>query len=117
MYSALITFLLILFLAVAFSLQNSEPIKIDFFSWAIEASRAVVLLTALACGVILGVFACLPAVFKKSRSLAQQHKTITQLEQTVAEQSRMLAQQHNTITQLEQTVTEQKRLPVKSDLA
>jgi uncharacterized integral membrane protein len=115
MYSALITFMLILFFAVAFSLQNSEPIKIDFFSWAIEASRAVVLLTALACGVMLGVFAYLPSFFKKSRSLAQQHKTIAKLEQTVAEQSRLIAQQHNTITKLEQTVTEQKRFPVKPD--
>jgi uncharacterized coiled-coil protein SlyX len=64
---------------------------------------------------MLGVFASLPSFFKKSRSLAQQHKTIAKLEQTVAEQSRLIAQQHNTITKLEQTVTEQKRLPVKPD--
>ncbi len=89
MYSALITFLLVLFFAVAFSLQNSEPIKIDFFSWTIEASRAVVLLTALACGVMLGVIASLPSFIKKSRLIAQQQKTIAQLERSVEEQKQL----------------------------
>ena len=87
MYSALIIFLLVLFFAVAFSLQNSEPIQIDFFSWTIEASRAVILLTALACGVMLGVIASLPSFFKKSRLIAKQQKTIAELERTIAKQT------------------------------
>ncbi len=96
MYSALITFLLVLFFAVAFSLQNSEPITINFFS-TFEASLVVVLLTALACGVILSMIASLPSFFRKSRLIAQQQKTIAKLERIVAE--------HN----------EHKQLPVNPD--
>ena len=86
MYSVLITFLLVLFFAVAFSLQNSEPIILNFFSWTFQGSLVVVLLTALACGVMLSIVASLPSFIKKSRLIAQQQKTIAQLERTVAEQ-------------------------------
>ena len=85
MYSILLTFLLVLFFAVAFSLQNSEPIIITFFSWRFQGSLVVILLTALACGVLLSVIASLPSFIKKRRIIAQQHKTIADLERTVAE--------------------------------
>ena len=89
MYSVLITFLLVLFFAVAFSLQNSEPIILNFFSWTFQGSLVVVLLTALAFGVMLSIVASLPSFIKKSRLIAQQQKTIAQLEQTVAEQKQL----------------------------
>jgi uncharacterized integral membrane protein len=97
MYSVLLIFLLILFFAVAFSLQNSEPIILNFFSWRFQGSLVVVLLTALACGVILTVIASLPSFIKKSRLISQQQKTIAKLERIVAE--------HN----------EPKQLPVNPD--
>jgi uncharacterized integral membrane protein len=85
MYSALMVLLLLLFFAVAFSLQNSEPIVLNFFAWTFQGSQAVVLLTALAVGVGLTVLASLPSYFKKSRLIAQQQKTIAALERSVAE--------------------------------
>jgi uncharacterized integral membrane protein len=85
MYSVLLIFLLILFFAVAFSLQNSEPIILNFFSWRFQGSLVVVLLTALACGVLLTVIASLPSFIKKSRLISQQQKTIAQLKRTAAE--------------------------------
>ena len=90
MYSALIIFLLVLFFAVAFSLQNSEPIILNFFSWTFQGSLVVVLLTALACGVILSIIASLPSFIKKSRLIAQQQKTIAKLERTAAEHKNKL---------------------------
>jgi uncharacterized integral membrane protein len=87
MYSVLLIFLLILFFAVAFWFQNPDwlvPIKINFFS-TFEASLVVVLLTALACGVMLSIFASLPSFIRKSRLIAQQQKTIAKLERMVAE--------------------------------
>jgi uncharacterized integral membrane protein len=86
MYAILITFLFVLFFAVAFSLQNSEPIKINFFS-TFEASLVVVVLTALVCGVILSMIESLPSFIKKSRVIAQQQKTIAKLERIVAERN------------------------------
>ncbi len=96
MYSVLLIFILLVFFAVAFWFQNSEPIKINFFS-TFDVSLVVVLLTALACGVILSIIASLPSFIRKSRLIAQQQKTITKLERMVAE--------HN----------EHKRLPVDPD--
>jgi hypothetical protein len=45
----------------------------------------VVLLTALACGVIASIIASLPSFIKKSRLIAQQKKSIAKLERIVAE--------------------------------
>ena len=85
MYSVLIAFLLFLFLAVVFSLQNAEPVIIHFFTWRFEGSLIVVLLTSLAFGVIMTVLATLPSQIKKSRLIVRQQKTIAQLERTVAD--------------------------------
>lgn len=84
MYAGLITFLFVLFFAVAFSLQNSEPIKINFFS-TFEVSLVVVLLTAFMCGVLLSLIASMPSFIRKSRLIAQQQKSIAKLERIVAE--------------------------------
>jgi uncharacterized integral membrane protein len=85
MYSALLALLLLLFFAVAFSIQNSEPIILNFFAWTFQGSRAVMLLTALALGVGLTVLASLPIYIKKIRLIAKQQKRITTLERSVAE--------------------------------
>ncbi|WP_342347742.1 LapA family protein [uncultured Nitrospira sp.] len=85
MYSALLALLLLLFFSVAFSIQNSEPIIINFFAWTFQGSRAVMLLTALALGVSLSLLASLPSYIKKSRLIAKQQKTIAALERSVAE--------------------------------
>jgi uncharacterized integral membrane protein len=89
MYSVLIAFLLLLFFAVAFSLQNSQLIIINFFAWTFQGSLIVVLLTALALGVMLSVLAALPTYVKKSRLIAQQQKTIASLERSLTELKRL----------------------------
>jgi len=88
MYAVLITFSFVLFFAVAFSLQNPEPIKINFFS-TFEVSLVVVLLTTLMCGVLLTLIASMPSFFRKSRLIAQQQKTIANLERTATEHKRL----------------------------
>lgn len=85
MYSALLALLLLLFFAVAFSIQNSEPIILNFFAWTFQGSRAVLLLTALALGVGLTVLASLPSYIKNRRLIARQKQTIATLERYVAE--------------------------------
>lgn len=58
---------------------------LNFFSWTFQGSLVVVLLTALACGVILSIIASLPSFIRKSRLITQQQKTIAKLERIVAE--------------------------------
>ena len=85
MYSILIAFLFLLFFAVAFSLQNAEPIIIHFFGWRFEGSLVIILLTALAFGVMLTVLTSLPSQIKKRRLISKQQKTIADLERRVHE--------------------------------
>ncbi len=85
MYSFLIAFLLILFFAVAFSLQNAEPIIIHFFGLRFEGSLVIILLTALAFGVVLTVLTSLPSHIKKRRLISRQQKTIADLERQIHE--------------------------------
>lgn len=85
MYSALLAFLLVLFFAVVFSIENPDPITVNFFVWTFEGSLVLVLVTALSLGVLLSVVASLPSSIKKSRLIAKQQKTITALERSVAE--------------------------------
>ena len=79
---ALIAALLIVFFAVAFSLQNASEITIHFFAWTFQGSLVIVLLTTLALGVIISLIASLPAQMKKSRMIAQQSKEIETLKQS-----------------------------------
>jgi putative membrane protein len=88
MYSALIAFLFLLFFAVAFSLQNSEPIIINFFGLTYQGSLVVILLLALGLGVVLSVLGSLPSYIKKTRLIARQQKTIATLERSIAELKR-----------------------------
>ena len=85
MYSILIAFLFILFFAVAFSLQNAEPIIIHFFGWRFEGSLVIILLSALACGVMLTVLASLPSHVRKRRLIHRQEKMIAELERKLTE--------------------------------
>lgn len=84
----LITALILVFLAVAFALQNNEPITIQFFAWTLEGSLVLVLLTTLALGIIISVLASLPSQIKKSRIIAQQQKTIDNLENSLTAHKR-----------------------------
>ena len=88
MYSALIVFLFLLFFAVAFSLQNSEPIIINFFGLTYQGSLVVVLLLALGLGVVLSILGSLPSYIKKTRLIARQQKTIATLERSIGELKR-----------------------------
>jgi len=84
----LVAALLIVFVAVAFSLQNAVPITIQFFSWTFQGSLVLVLLTTLAVGVIISLVASLPSQVKRSRLIAHHQKTIVELERQLKDQKR-----------------------------
>lgn len=82
---SLIAALIIVFLAVAFSLQNAIPITIQFFKWTFEGSLVLVLLTTLFLGVLIHLLASMPARLKKTRQIAQLQKRIAELEHALTE--------------------------------
>ena len=84
----LIAALLIVFVAVAFALQNAVPITIQFFAWTLQGSLVLVLLTTLVLGVVITLLASMPAQIKKNRLIAQQQKAIEELERSLPKQKR-----------------------------
>ncbi len=82
---SLIAALIIVFLAVAFSLQNAIPITIQFFKWTFEGSLVLVLLTTLFLGVLIHLLASMPSRLKKARQIAQLQKRISELEHALTE--------------------------------
>lgn len=82
---ALIIALIIVFVAVAFSLQNAVPITIQFFSWTFQGSLVVVLLITLILGILIHLLASMPARVKRIRQIAQLNKRIQELEHALTE--------------------------------
>ena len=80
---SLIAALAIVFLAVAFSLQNTEPITIQFFNQTFQGPLVLILLTTLFLGMLIHVLASMPARIKKTRQINQLNKRIVELEHAV----------------------------------
>ncbi len=82
---SLIAALAIVFFAVAFSLQNTEPITIHFFSETFQGPLVLILLTTLFMGILIHVLASMPARINKTRQINQLNKRITELEHAVTQ--------------------------------
>ncbi|MYA29017.1 MAG: LapA family protein [Nitrospira sp. SB0666_bin_27] len=78
----LIATLVVVFLTVAFSLQNDQTVSIQFFEWTFEGSLVLVLLTTLCLGIVIHILASMPARIRKSKEIAELTKRVTELEGT-----------------------------------
>ncbi len=75
-----ISTLIIVFFAVAFSLQNNQVVSIEFFGWMFEGSLVLVLLTTLCLGIIIQILASMPAQIRKTQRIAHLNKRVMELE-------------------------------------
>lgn len=82
---SLISALIIVFLAVAFSLQNDQMISITFFQWDFQGSLVFILLATLCLGMLIHLLASMPGRIRKSRQTAQLQKRIADLEHSRSE--------------------------------
>jgi uncharacterized integral membrane protein len=87
----LILALVIAILAVIFALQNTLPITVAFFSWKVTGSLSLVLLVALAIGVLIGLLFLLPAVVKNTFKTVNHRKRIGVLEKEIDEHKQSLS--------------------------
>lgn len=81
MQRSLIFALLLALIIVVFALQNSDPITVKLFFWHVESSAALVMITVLLIGAILGVLFSLPSIFKKSDRIEELEKQIPKKEE------------------------------------
>ena len=79
---SLIATLILVFLTVAFSLQNDQTVSIQFFQWTFQGSLVLVLLTTLCLGIVIHILASMPARIRKAKELAELQKRVMELEGT-----------------------------------
>lgn len=82
---SLIAALIIVFLAVAFSLQNDQTVSITFFQWDFQGSLVLILLSTLFLGMLIHLLASMPARIRKSRQASQLQKRIAELEASLSQ--------------------------------
>ncbi len=63
--------------AVIFALGNTDPVTISFLTWSLEEQPlALVLLIAVALGILIGVLLMSPSAIKRNLALAGQKKKL-----------------------------------------
>ncbi len=81
----LILALIVAVVAVIFALQNTIPISVAFMVWRWDQSLALILLIAIAAGVIIGLLTILPSVIRNKIQLSSRKKKIDSLEKSLQE--------------------------------
>ena len=72
--------LIIAAVAVIFALQNITPVTVTFFLWSYHGSLALVLLAALAVGVLICLLAAAPGLVRHRWTAGSQRKKLNNLE-------------------------------------
>jgi len=76
----LIVAIIVAILAVVFALQNAVPITVSFLTWRFESSLALVLLIALALGILMSLLVSVPSMVKTRKMISSQKKKIRELD-------------------------------------
>lgn len=66
-------------LAITFAFQNNEPLSVRFFSTVFEGSTALVILSSLLVGFVIGLILFVPSAVAarwKARTLARENETL-----------------------------------------
>ncbi|MEC4892463.1 MAG: LapA family protein [Oscillatoria sp. PMC 1051.18] len=100
----LISGLLIAFLAIVFSLQNSIFIGVNFLFWQFRGSLALILLFTLALGVIAGILVCSPIVIKRNWKIASTTKKLKEMKRALADKDEVMVKQEKRIKYLEENL-------------
>lgn len=79
----LILALIVAIIAVIFAVQNAASITVSFLVWQFGASLALVLLLAVAVGVLLALLVTAPGNIRNSWNLSRLKKRVSELETEV----------------------------------
>lgn len=81
----LIVSLIIAVLAIIFALQNTAITSVTFILWTFTGSLALVLLIALAAGILISFLASLPTLIKDRLTISRQTRKLGELENSLAD--------------------------------
>ena len=89
----LIFALAIAFLAILFALQNNSEVTITLFVWQYQESLAIVLLTTLAIGAIIGLLVATPTILRRGWRISRDRRRAEGLEEEVQAKNQVVAKQ------------------------
>ncbi len=88
--------------AVLFALQNAAVVTINFGTWQLEQSLAIVLIATLGLGIIISMLLSLPTIFRQRWQNSQQTSKISELQTKLKTNNQStLRQQQSNIAQRE----------------
>ncbi|MEM9087392.1 MAG: LapA family protein [Cyanobacteria bacterium P01_F01_bin.53] len=82
--------IMIAFFAIAFALQNNVQVAINLLLWNYQGSLAIVLLSTLAIGVLIGLLVLLPALIKRGWRVSRAKRQTAELENQLTNRSQEL---------------------------
>ncbi|MGB7086370.1 MAG: LapA family protein [Phormidesmis sp.] len=86
----IIAAIVIAFLAIAFALQNNNLVAINLLIWNYEGSLAIVLLSTLAIGVLIGLLVVIPALLKRGWRVSRAKRQAADLEDQLSSRAHEL---------------------------
>ncbi|MEM8503113.1 MAG: LapA family protein [Cyanobacteria bacterium P01_D01_bin.1] len=99
----IIAAIVIAFLAIAFALQNNIPVTVNLLVQQFQFSLALLLLSTLAIGVVIGLLVLLPTVIKRGWRIARTLKQTSTLEAELQERDHTLSTRDQNISSLRQS--------------
>ncbi len=94
--------LVIAILAIVFALQNALPVTLTFLVWQIDSSLALVLLAAVAAGILVSFLATLPSLVRGGWTTSSQKRQLKRLEAQIADYQEKLAKAESQLVEKEQ---------------
>lgn len=95
--------IVIAFFAIAFALQNNDPVVINLLVWQYQGSLAIVLLATLAIGVLIGILVLIPSVLKRGWRVSRAKRQTADLESQLTDRERALGDQTRNTDRLRQS--------------
>ncbi len=95
--------IVIAFFAIAFALQNNTLVAINLLVWNYQGSLAIVLLSTLAIGVLIGLLVLIPTLLKRGWRISKAKRHATSLEDQLSERDYQLNDQVSNAERLRQS--------------
>ncbi|MEO0770599.1 MAG: lipopolysaccharide assembly protein LapA domain-containing protein [Cyanobacteria bacterium J06649_4] len=95
--------IVIAFIAIAFALQNNTPVEVHLLVQQFEFSLALLLLSTLAIGVLIGLLVLLPSLIKRGWRSSRAKRQTASLEEQLQERDRALNTQGQNTERLRQS--------------
>ncbi|MGD1866612.1 MAG: lipopolysaccharide assembly protein LapA domain-containing protein [Phormidesmis sp.] len=95
--------IVIAFIAIAFALQNNTPVEVHLLVQQFEFSLALLLLSTLAIGVLIGLLVLLPSLIKRGWRGSRVQRQAESLEAQLQERERAIATQGKNTERLRQS--------------